>query len=485
MEIPIDWLRTPAAAWRGWRMPVRRDLLWCCRHTPRPAADPGHPIAPRRPRPGMAIAGAAMWAALQAGWAEGANESDDAVRLSGFGAVTLVQTDRDEVEYTPQPGNHANGARKGHWSADLDSVLAAQLNAEFSEIYSGVVQVLARRRAENDFQPEVEWAFLSLRASPGLHVRLGRLGTPFYMLSDYRSLLFAGPWVRPPADVYGQVLFSRHDGLDLLFKQPLGMASLSLQGYVGGTETRFWAPPSSVLDLQLTNAAGLNVMYEQGPYLLRYGYHRAVLKGSSDRIDAVVRALSATPSPLIPASAWAGACPGCAAAAADLAMDDKRAVFQGIGLVADWPRWHLSAEYTGRSTETGALAATRAWYLSAASRLGRWTPFVVVSRLRQVSTSAEPRIAVRSIGVAAVDAATPAIATTLATAVNGVLTDRSQRTTSAGVRLDLLRNLAFKAQWDRLNMTGSQHNGLSAVSTPAAGFDGRLNAYSLSADFVF
>ena len=64
-----------------------------------------------------------------------------------------------------------------------------------------------------------------------------------------------------------------------------------------------------------------------------------------------LRALSATPSPPIPAFTGPEPAP-MQSAAADLAMDDKRAVFRGNR--RDYPRWHLSAEYTGRSTETGA-----------------------------------------------------------------------------------------------------------------------------------
>lgn len=58
--------------------------------------------------------------------------------------------------------------------------------------------MVGRDRLDNTFENSVEWAFLKGRLFPKLIVRAGRLGVDVFMLSEYRNIGFAYPWVRPP-----------------------------------------------------------------------------------------------------------------------------------------------------------------------------------------------------------------------------------------------------------------------------------------------
>ncbi|MDQ5888646.1 MAG: hypothetical protein QG667_1940, partial [Pseudomonadota bacterium] len=337
-----------------------------------------------------AVAGALACAALPAQSDEGGMN----VRFSGFGTVSGVSSDTDQVEYTPYPGGQPNGVEKG-WSWDIDTMIGAQVNANFTDRFSGVVQVLSKRNAENTYQPQVEWAFVSFKASPEIQIRAGRLGSPFYMVSDYRNVNYTNPWVRPPADIYGQVAFSYHDGIDLLLQKPIGDSNLTVQLYAGKSENRLWAP-NSTFDLELNNRIGGNVSFETGPYSVRYGYHQGKLWGDSDRIATVSNALINTPNPLLSPTIWALACPGCAESGEALSMNYKHASFQGLGLSADWGKYLLMAEYTMRRTETNALADTNAWYITGGTRVGKLTPYATYSQLKQSSPTSDPGIATRS-----------------------------------------------------------------------------------------
>lgn len=422
-----------------------------------------------------AVAGALACAALPAQSDEGGMN----VRFSGFGTVSGVSSDTDQVEYTPYPGGQPNGVEKG-WSWDIDTMIGAQVNANFTDRFSGVVQVLSKRNAENTYQPQVEWAFVSFKASPEIQIRAGRLGSPFYMVSDYRNVNYTNPWVRPPADIYGQVAFSYHDGIDLLLQKPIGDSNLTVQLYAGKSENRLWAP-NSTFDLELNNRIGGNVSFETGPYSVRYGYHQGKLWGDSDRIATVSNALINTPNPLLSPTIWALACPGCAESGEALSMNYKHASFQGLGLSADWGKYLLMAEYTMRRTETNALADTNAWYITGGTRVGKFTPYATYSQLKQSSPTSDPGIATRSTNP--VVAGTVAV---LSSAVNSqVMADRSQKTFSLGVRYDVMNNVAIKAQVDQVRMTGPEHYGLSAVTLPDKEFDGKVNLFNLSVDFVF
>lgn len=388
-----------------------------------------------------------------------ADDGEVSFRLSGFGTVSGVTSDTNQVQYTPYPGGQPNGVAKD-WSWDIDSLLGVQLNANLTDKISGVAQILSKRNAANSYQPQIEWAFLSYKATPELQVRAGRLGSPFYMVSDYRNVNYANPWIRPPADIYGQVAFSYHDGIDLLLQKPIGDSSLSVQLYAGKSENRLWAP-NSTFDLELNNRVGGNVTFETGPYSVRYGYHQGKLWGNSDRLADLSSALGSVPAIV---------CPGCADSAEALSMNYKAASFQGLGASADWGKYLLMAEFTMRRTDTGALADTNAWYVTGGTRVGKFTPYATYSRLKQVSPTSDSGIAIKS----------------LSGLVSSVMADHGQHTFSLGVRYDVMNNLAFKAQVDQVKMTGPEHFGLSAVSAPTdKEFDGKLNLFNLSVDFVF
>ena len=162
-------------------------------------------------------------------------------------------------------------------------------------------------------------------------------------------------------------------------------------------------------------------------------------------------------------------------------MNYKPASFQGLGLSADWGKYLLMAEYTMRRTETNALADTNAWYITGGTRVGKFTPYATYSQLKQSSPTSDPGIATRSTNP--VVAGTVAV---LSSAVNSqVMADRSQKTFSLGVRYDVMNNVAIKAQVDQVRMTGPEHYGLSAVTLPDKEFDGKVNLFNLSVDFVF
>ena len=51
--------------------------------------------------------------------------------------------------------------------------------------------------AEGEYIPTFEWAFLKWQALPSLYVRAGRMGAPFFMISDFRDVGYANTTVRP------------------------------------------------------------------------------------------------------------------------------------------------------------------------------------------------------------------------------------------------------------------------------------------------
>lgn len=159
-------------------------------------------------------------------------------------------------------------------------------------------------------------------------------------------------------------------------------------------------------------------------------------------------------------------------------MNYKAASFQGLGLSADWGKYLLMAEYTMRRTDTNVLADTSAWYITAGTRLGKFTPFATYSQLKQTSPTSD-------LGIATNSQAFAGLVAQYSAGVRGIMADHGQKTFSLGVRYDVMNNMAIKAQLDQVRMTGPEHYGLSAVTLPDREFDGKLNLFNLSVDFVF
>jgi hypothetical protein len=58
-----------------------------------------------------------------------------------------------------------------------------------------------------------------------------------------------------------------------------------------------------------------------------------------------------------------------------------------------------------------------------------------------------------------------------------------QQTTFAGVRWDVVRNIALKAQWDGIR--GDESSLFPYRQDNRARWDGRMDVYSLTMDFLF
>jgi hypothetical protein len=130
-----------------------------------------------------------------------------------------------------------------------------------------------------------------------------------------------------------------------------------------------------------------------------------------------------------------------------------------------------SFEYTMRRTDS-YVADTDGWYATLGYRLGAFTPYATVSEVKRKDSNVNNTI----------PALTPQLAVLKAT-VDAVVADQniSQKSVGLGMRWDAMRNVAVKAQFDRVKPTG-----VGLFNAPKPGFGGKnVNVYSLSVDTVF
>jgi len=382
--------------------------------------------------------------------AQAQQKEDQVFSLSGFGTLGIVGTDQDGAQYLI-PGQ-VRGADKS-WSGEVDSKLGVQLAAKFNGMFSATVQVLSKQDGEGSFTPAVEWAFAKMQATPGLAVRLGRMGAPLFAVSDFRDVGYANTWLRPPIDVYGQVPISHFDGGDVNWQTRVAGKTLTLQALAGSSSAQVGRTK-----VKIDSMLGVNATVELVDGLtLRVGHVAGKLTVDSATLNQLVGVLRQTP--------FAGV-------GEQLDPNKKRASFSGIGLNYDQGDWIAIAEYTKRKTQT-FIPDTTGWYATLGYRVGQFTPYLTLSQQKTDSSNVDNTIP-RSLVIgglplaAVVDAATGAQST-------------PQKTAALGMRWDAWRNTAVKAQWDSVKPTGDgQFRGID----PGFG-NKRVNVYSLAVDFVF
>ena len=148
-----------------------------------------------------------MFAALMATMlqAASAGENDSAASsmftLRGFGTLGMTHSDQDQADFVRNFFQNKGAGYSRSWSANVDSRLGVQLDAAFSERFSGVIQAVAQYRHDSTYSPHIEWANLSYRVTPDLTLRVGRFAASTFLFSEAQLVGYTYPWIRPPHGV--------------------------------------------------------------------------------------------------------------------------------------------------------------------------------------------------------------------------------------------------------------------------------------------
>lgn len=453
----------------------------------------------------LPLAAAALFACMSA---QAEYQSPDGnFRMSGFGTLGAVHTSTNDVEFN-YPGQ--GGGAGTTPNASPDSKVAVQGTYKFTPTISATTQIMTRYDADSQYVPSVDWAFAKWQALPALTVRAGRMGAPFFMVSDFRNVGYANTTVRPNLDVYGQVPTDQFEGGDVTYQYALGSTTFNATFYAGDSKADYTSAfrsgstqlgPSS---FQLKKLKGLNLTAEMDNGLtLRAGYSKSKISVSSDSVNALLASgasLSAinASTPVVGAAYPAFNAVGAqitSSTNAALVTNDKDISFIGFGATYDQDNWIISGEYTKRRSNS-FIADTTGWYANIGYRVSKFTPYFGFSKLsvNSANTTLTPVVAPVLAGPGA------AFNTTLANAaaqgnagIQNVLNVEklAQRTITLGSRWDVMPNVALKAQWDQIHKPADSW-GLFFTKDPSAPEAQsflqnrrKVNVLSVSMDFVF
>ena len=376
---------------------------------------------------------------------------DPSWAFSGFGTIGYVKTNSDQADFV-SPGQAAGASKEG--SFNPDSKIGGQINAKANSVFSGTVQAMSKYYGDGDgnWRPTVEWAFLKAQVTPELAIRVGRIGLPFYMVSDYINVDYSNLWLRPPMDVYGQVSFSHFDGADAIYQTSVGSTTLTGQVFAGQTTV------NGATIIHSRHQVGLNLTAEfDNGITLRLGRAQAKITADSPSLDGLTTLLTQV---------------GFGAVGDEINVTNKAASFTGAGISYDHENFVGSIEYTKRKTAS-YISSTTGWAATGGYRIGKFTPYAVISQLKVDSTNVNNTL----------PASVPQLAP-LAAAVDGLVAGQNiaQKTDSIGLRWDAWKNVAVKAQYDHVKPDGGP--GLFAKVQPGFGTSA-VDVYSVAVDFVF
>jgi hypothetical protein len=191
--------------------------------------------------------------------------------VSGFGTLGVTHSTLDTADFasTAFEPNGAGYSRKYDFASD--SKVGVQVQGQFTNQLSAVVQVVSEHRYDNSFRPSIEWANLRYAFTPDFSVRIGRIELPTFLNSDYRDVGYANPWARVPQEVYSAQPITNSDGADASYRFHLGTAINTIRATYGVSS--FHISPGN---LKVTGRGifGIFDTLEYGALTARAGYLR-------------------------------------------------------------------------------------------------------------------------------------------------------------------------------------------------------------------
>lgn len=353
--------------------------------------------------------------------------ADQGFTFSGFGTVGAVKTNTNEAQFRSGPRQDRGATREVDFG--VDTRLGLQAAYQVNETFSGVAQVLTSRR-DGKQGPQVEWLYAQASPTQNIDLRLGRMVLPIFMLSDNRNVGYAHHWLRAPQEVYGAYALSSFDGVQARWHDDIGGFNLGARVSAG----------TSKGDLYLV-----------GPYKGTLKYPRLYSVGFSAEKGFWSLSASKTYGKDVELSYPVFSLPS-----------GGTDTFSNLGIQYDDGHLVAIAEYVTRRYNIDNLVNSNSYYASVGYRFGAWTPYVSYGHFTP-----------KGAGWTAVNSETGEYAP-------GDIPKGSSR--AVGLRWDAYKNVAVKAQFERVRHTDF------AFMDPSWPFllnPPSVRVWSLAVDFVF
>ncbi|MDF3029687.1 MAG: rane protein [Moraxellaceae bacterium] len=382
-----------------------------------------------------------------------AEELSTNLHVNGFGTAGFTSVTEDfGGEYLGNPLLGVEGIDEDG-SFSFDNVLGLQVRYQADERLDLVGQLVSVGR--EDYDTRAEWAYAAYRVNDNLRLRAGRFAMPLYLYSENIHVGQAYPWARLPVEVYATGAFSNVDGVDALYRMPMGDWGLDLQALVGRQDVNELAFSATANNLYSVNATLGNDAFR-----VRASYSEA----EAD--------FTFSPFLLLPAPINAPFPP----------IDDEKISFSSLGMTFDDGRWFAAAEAIQFRFD-GWTADREAAFASVGHYFGKWMPYVMVSKANAVegdecrSTFANYPPVAGAFGPAA-----PVFAQGFCSA-----SEQEQTSYSTGFRYDISPRSSLKLQVDHVTDFHGTPGHFTAPATPTGtlGDDDRSEIITVNLNTAF
>lgn len=367
-----------------------------------------------------------FWAACCLAMQAHADEADpDAFpgfSVHGFGTLGAVYHD-EAGAYFRRDDSQPHGAGSHHLSFAPDSVLGVQLGVHLNSQLEAVVQVVTKQTWEDNYKPQVTWAYLKYMPNESLMTRVGRLGIDAFLRGDATDIDYSNLLVRP--------LFSFHphsfDGADAEYTKPWNDGLLRIKGYGGWEYDRRVEVDGSVYSFAGASVLGMGLEYEKSAWVGRLALGQIRFNHLADGLK-----------PGMPFRGLLDALPNGAQILDRLSVEDRAFYYKILTLTYDSGPWQGQANYGHFSSEnwpTRQILTANVGY-----RIGDVTPYL------GYSIQHTPRDIVPT-GLP--DGVSPLADQVTAFAQAGIIFNQSNLV--VGARYDFARNMALKVQVDHIH----------------------------------
>ena len=286
-----------------------------------------------------------------------------AVDISGFLTFAGTYGNNDgDVSYYNELANtdYPNfGTRMNHVGVQFYSALTDKVSATIA---------LTAEGGQSNYKVTPEWAYGTYQFNQDWSLRMGRYKGPFYMISDYRDVGYAYPWVRPPEEVYSTNPIKSINGLDLVFQKTVKDVSYLLEIYGGSGTNTTLANPNTPLPPPATPGTYIGTGYEA-----QFETHNNIGFNAVIGTDAISFRVGYYSTDVV---------------APDFGIPESAGSFAGVGLIVDWRNFVLYSEYVSRNTDNTqalnyAFPDQNAWYATFGYRFSSILPYVTVAELTE------------------------------------------------------------------------------------------------------
>jgi hypothetical protein len=413
-------------------------------------------------------------------WGAAAQAADlgDIFQLHAYGTLGVVHSSQDQADFVSSNSQQPQGAGFSHsWAYDVDSKAAVQLDAKITDRLSAVVQLISENDANSSwtgkmnprYRPSLEWANFKFAITDEWTVRAGRMVLPINMVSEYRNVGYSLPFVRPPVEIYGPVPFTNVDGGELSYAKRIGDLTNTVVVGVGDTTSRV-----------------VNGAFQTNLFFITDTVEVGALTVKASFLHNPARSVTGFGTFYTAFADMAAATPGGEKAASTALYLDHRYNFSNwyniehydLGASYDPGNWFVMTELH-RYSSNGIVGSANAGFVNAGFRTHGFTPYVTYSQIK-TSHSVSPSIPLNGLdpGVAAYGDMINSIDLSFSQG------SEAQRTLSAGLRWDFMKNLDLKVQYDNVHL-GAGSTGLFTNEQAGFRLGSSANVFSATIDFVF